>query len=114
MVADAEQLARLRVAIATGSLPRDVGVWALRRLLTAAERRSARNELLREAARCVDGSSWRKAHTLHRIAASTHRSPAPMLSDAPSRYVSAALELDPGAQLSVRQLLRLIGDSRGP
>jgi len=112
---DREQLQRLRVAIATGRLPTDVGLWALEQsasAMAATERRRWRDELLREAARYFGGSDWSKANKVHRMLqafladlARTELAAFPV--QTPEHCVQAALRLDsdpPG----FRQVLRIV------
>jgi len=102
----ADQLARLRVAVVTGTLPADLGAWALAELVANAdptERRGLRDRLLAEAARELlpDGSTWARAVALRDEINSIERrgtlNPA-------RRLISTALDLDPNAPRSVRQL----------
>lgn len=106
----ADQLARLRVAVATGHLPADLGRWALARLVDAAagaERIALRNRLLREAAALLPGSTWARARALRaEILAMARRHTA---AGEVRELVAAALEVDPDAPRSHRQLLRILG-----
>lgn len=100
----ADQLARLRVAAATGKLPADLGRWALAELAARADaddRRELRDRLLVEAGRALlpDGSTWARAETL--AAHVAHRSRAHEL-------VAAALEVDPETPRSARQLFSIL------
>lgn len=107
----AQQLSRLRVAVETGHLPRDLGEWALDELDAlgpAAERIEARNALLREAAALVDGSLWAKATRLEasiRLVTRGHRPDTEI-----GRLVASALETAPSHRRppSFRQLLRIL------
>lgn len=114
MATFAEQLARLRVAAATGVVPREVAAWAveeLEELAPAGERIQARNALLRQAADLVSGSRWAKAGRLEReiqAAGSRLRQRAADV-DGVRDLVARALELDPGAPAERRQLFRIIG-----
>jgi len=66
-LSDAEQIARLRVACATGRLPLDLGHWALARALetlAAAERRAQRDDLLRRAAGLFEGTTYARASAI--------------------------------------------------
>lgn len=106
----ADQLARLRVAVATGRLPADLGAWVLRELAAraaAAERRELRDRLLVEAAHALlpDGSTWARAHALRaELAALDRRAEL----DGARRLLAAALEVDPEMPRSVRQLCRIL------
>lgn len=110
-----QQLARLRTAVATGTLPRDLGMWALaliEDLEPAAERVERRNALLRAAAGRVSGSRWARAKRLERelAALGTHPRLRDRAADDGVRdLVALALEADPGAPRSGRQLFRLLG-----
>lgn len=110
----AYQIRRLRTAVATGMLPRDLGMWALElleELEPAAERVERRNALLRAAAARVSGSRWAKARRLEQeVEALTAR---PRLreraaDDGVRELVARAVEVDPDAPRSVRQLFRLL------
>lgn len=110
VVGDVEQLARLRVATATGRLPHDVGAWAVEFIDLALidGRREARdveerNRLLRRAALLIPGSRWTRAHTL--AAAIAGRATA---EPGVRALVVQALQVDPGCPTSVRQILRLV------
>lgn len=113
----AQQLARLRTAAATGVLPRDLGLWALdllAELEPAAERVERRNALLRAAAAQVSGSRWAKARRLEReVEALAVR---PRLRERSGgdggvrELVARALDIDPEAPRSIRQIFRLLGD----
>ena len=61
---DARQVARLRVAVETGRLPRDLGDWLLAELSPAAARRQERDVCLRAAAQWVRGGPWARARAL--------------------------------------------------
>ena len=107
----ADQLARLRVAIATGNLPADLGAWAIAELAAradGAERRGLRDQLLADAAHALlpDGSTWARAGALQAELAAVDRR-AGDLGDA-RRLIAAALELDPGTPRSVRQLFAIL------
>lgn len=111
-----EQLARFRVAIASGHLPRDLGEWALRTIeqtLSAAERRARRNELLRVAAARLDGSLWCRASTLHEWLLDLRRWPglarAWQPTQSPQHFLCAAWQLDRDQPGTLRQLLRILG-----
>ncbi|MCM2332756.1 MAG: hypothetical protein NDI82_02280 [Anaeromyxobacteraceae bacterium] len=114
MATFAEQLARLRVAAATGVVPREVAAWAveeLEELAPAGERIDARNTLLREAAALVSGSRWAKARRLERElgAAAAGRGRTAAGADPVRDLVVRALQVDPAAALSARQLARILG-----
>jgi hypothetical protein len=109
------QLARLRAAVATGQLPRDLGVWVLdlvEELEPVAERVERRNRLLRAAAGRLSGSRWARAG---RLEAEVEALDGPRLSmraveadDGVRELVARALEADPGMPRSRRQLFRLL------
>jgi hypothetical protein len=107
------QLARLRVAAATGRLPPDLGFWAVAELeavAPTAERVDARNRLLRQAAARLSGSRWAKASRLAReLEASGSRIGERSVDDGVRELVARALEADPAAPRSVRQIFRLLG-----
>lgn len=111
----ADQLARLRVAVATGHLAEDLGRWALDQLAARAgdaERIELRNLLLRAAAALLPGSTWARARRLsgELLAMERRRGPA----DEMRALLAEALEIDPGCPRSHRQLLRILGgDSEG-
>lgn len=109
------QLARLRVAATTGRLPGDLGAWAveeLEELEPVAERVDERNRLLRMAADLVTGTTWSKARRLEaeleRQAGGRLRTRSADL-DGVGDLVARALDVDPGLQLSHRQLRRILG-----
>lgn len=111
----AEQIARLRVATVTGHLPPDLGRSLLEVLVDAApvaERITARNALLREAAGRIGGSRWAKAHRLERevraLAAGPLLRERAGIDDGVRVLVAQALEMAP-APRSVRQLLIILG-----
>lgn len=114
MLTFAEQLARLRVAAATGTVPCDVAAWAveeLEELAPVGERIDARNALLRQAAALMSGSRWSRAARLERevrAAASSLRCRSADI-DGVRDLVVRALELDPDAPTSIRQLHRILG-----
>jgi hypothetical protein len=62
-----EQLARLRVAIATGRLPADLGEWILSRMQSAGARRAHRVKELRRAAEAMQTSRKAAARELAEI-----------------------------------------------
>lgn len=65
----AEQISRLRVAAAVGTLPRDLGEWVLAQLeaiAPAAARLEERDALLRGAVAGLSGSRWARARRLQR------------------------------------------------
>lgn len=103
----ADQLARLRVAVETGSLPDDLGRWALAELAAradATERRELRDRLLVEAARILlpDGSTNARAAALQLEIVAVGRRASEL--DAAQRLVAAAIEIDPATPRSARQL----------
>ena len=108
-----ENLARLRVAAATGTIPLEVAQWAaeeLAELEPVGERLEGRNALLREAVAGLSGSTWSKACRLQEEvrAARSCRRGLPAAADPVRLAVVRALELDPGTPDSVRQLLRIL------
>src|SRR5689334_19370623 len=107
------QLARLRVAAATGRLPPDLGDWAVAELeavAPVAERVDARNRFLQQAAARLSGSRWAKASRLAReLEAAGSRHCDRSADDGVRELVSRALEADPAAPRSVRQLFRVLG-----
>lgn len=111
MTAFADQLARLRVAIVTGTLPADLGTWALAELAAradGAERRALRDRLLGEAARALlpTASTWARATALRdELVAIERRGPG--MTDA-RRLIAAALELDANTPRSARQLFAIL------
>jgi hypothetical protein len=110
----AEQLARLRVAVATGRLPNDLGRWVLTQLVGLApdgERIALRNQLLREAAALLPGSTWSRARQLQAelVGMARRRRVASQL----RALLAEVLELDPDCPRSLRQLLRVLGDIEG-
>lgn len=62
-----EQLARMRVAMATGHIPPDLAAWVLEELVERAaieERIEARDTLIRAAAALLPGSTWARARQI--------------------------------------------------
>jgi hypothetical protein len=114
----AENIARLRVAAATGRIPADLARWAAEtivELTPAAERMEARNALLREAAARVSGSLGERARRLHGEVLDLQRHPRlrERSDDGGVReLVAKALEVDPGptarGPLSLRQIRRVL------
>jgi hypothetical protein len=107
----ADQLARLRVAAATGKLPADLGAWVLAELAAradAAERRQLRDRLLVEAARALlpDGSTWARAVAVQRELTALDRRAGDL--DAAQQLVAAAVEVDPATPRGVRQLFTIL------
>lgn len=107
----ADQLARLRVAVATGTLPADLGAWAVSELAAradAADRRVLRDSLLVEAARTLlpDGSTWARAAALQAEIAALDRRTGQL--DAARELIALALEADQGTPRSARQLFRIL------
>ena len=91
------------VAAATGKLPADLGAWVLELVMAAApacDRRELRDRLLVEAARELlpDGSTWARAEALA----------VEMTRVRAHELVAAALEVDPAAPRSPRQLFRIL------
>lgn len=106
-VSEADQLARLRVACATGRLPADLGAWAVERLaevLPARDLEAARNDRLRRAALLVGGSTWARARVLRAALVSKHAT----VPEQVRRLVDEAHALDPACPRSLRQLVRLL------
>lgn len=108
-----EQLARLRVAAVTGTLPRDVAAWAieeLEELAPAGERIAARNELLRRAGECLTGSLWAKSRRLEREiqAAGSRLRQRSADVDGVRDLVARALEVDPDLPRSPKHLRRIL------
>ncbi len=118
---DAEQIARLRVAIATGRLPPDLGAWTLARVvetLEAAERRAQRNALLRAAGDCLGGSRYARAVEVLDIIREFDRAPGLLKAgwfheSTPHALVQAALRLHPELPRTRRHLLRILAGTRG-
>jgi hypothetical protein len=113
----ADNLARLRVAAATGAVPPDVARWAaeaLAPLQPAAERAEARNALLRRAGALVSGTRWARARRLARevrALAAAPRLRERASDDGVRELVAQALEVGPGSPpASVRHLYRLLGE----
>ena len=116
---DAEQLARLRVARATGVLPPDLGDWVLDRVtVSRTARRREVAGLLRRAAALIPGTSWAKARALqHQIravrAAPETFAPCELPLDTAPGLVLLAVRIAPDCPTSVRQLLRIIEGTDG-
>lgn len=92
----ADQLARLRVAVETGTLPASVGRWAVAQLEARAsrvERVELRDDLLRQAGELVGGSRWARARTLANELAALPRRRPPLTPVA--ELLTAADELEP-------------------
>lgn len=108
-------LARLKVAVETGRLPRDVGAWVLGVVednLPATSRRMVRDRHLRAAANLVSGTAWAKARRLEQEILSLrgrrpHR-PSRGIGARVTMHVRAAIQIDPETPTSVRQLLRIV------
>lgn len=112
MVTFAEQLARLRVAAATGVLPADVGRWALEAIGeqgAEAERIERRNLILREAASRVSGSRWAKARRLEQEIQAVRAGSRMRGQDGVRPLVRRALAAGPAPE-SLRHLLRVLAD----
>jgi hypothetical protein len=109
-----EQLARLRVAAATGRLSQDLGRWVLReleRIAPVAAAREERDQALRAAVAGVSGSRWARARRLQRELLALGSGRARAAEDDPVRAaVRRALALDADCPLSLRQLLRVLAD----
>lgn len=107
-----EKLARLRVAVTTGRLPRDLGAWVLRQLEPLD--RDARDDALRAAAACVGGSRWQQARAIAELVTTIRTLPGYMYfvfgEGTPARHVQDALRLDPETPDSIRQMLRILVD----
>ncbi|HEX6993734.1 MAG TPA: hypothetical protein VF339_06260 [Gammaproteobacteria bacterium] len=102
-----DQLARLRVAVETGRLPRDLGEWLLRRLAVRDRRR--RDAALRAAAERIGGSRWRRACELARLVRELRDDhEANVQPPDAAELVRAALEADPDTPASIRHMLRLL------
>lgn len=102
-----DQLARLRVAVETGRLPRDLGEWVLRRLAVRDRRR--RDAALRAAAERIGGSRWRQACELARLVRELRDDPdADVHPDDAAELVRDALDADPETPTSIRHMLRLL------
>lgn len=110
------QLARLRVAAASGRLPPDLGAWLVAELeavAPAAERVEERNALLRAAAARMSGSRWAKARRLEReiqACAARLRERSALADDGVRELVHQALEIDPDLPRSIRQIFRVLAD----
>lgn len=117
---DAEQIARLRVAIATGRLPSDLGDWALERVqrtFAAAERRAQRDALLRAAADRIGGSRYARASAVLAIVRAFDLAPGLLSagwfdSETPQGLVQSALRLHPNLPRTRRHLLHILAQSR--
>lgn len=118
-MSDAEQLARFRVAVASGHLPRDLGAWALQQLDPArsdiAQRRGERDELLREAARRLrrdNSSRWAAAKVIDAWLGELRQSPGLIKAwqpdSSPQACVRDAFILDRERPGTLRQLLNII------
>jgi hypothetical protein len=114
MATFADNLARLRVAAVTGTIPRDLGRWAVEtiaELAPVAERVEARNVLLRQAADLVSGSRWAKARRLVAEVEALRRPPRVReraADDGVRALVAHAIDVAP-APGEVRQLFRILG-----
>lgn len=105
----AEQLARLRAAAADGRVPADLATWALRQLMAlapAAERSALRDELLRQAASLLPGSTWARARQLRAELLGLARRQ--RVVGEVRELLADVLELDPNTPRSVRQLFRVL------
>jgi hypothetical protein len=111
----AANLARLRVAAVTGTVPPDLAAWAaetIADLSPVAERIEARNVILRQAAALMSGTRWAKAR---RLEAEIEALGSPRLRqrsapvDGVRALVADALEIAP-APKEIRQLYRILGD----
>lgn len=99
-----DELARLRVAVETGHLPRDLGLLALRELTPSAERRRRRDVLIRRAAASMDGSRWARARRIHESLSRLRANP----DMAEHEPLAEAFHLDPATPASVRHLLDIL------
>ncbi|ABC81614.1 hypothetical protein [Anaeromyxobacter dehalogenans] len=111
MPVSAEQIARLRVAAATGVLPKDLGRWLVEFVTENAhrsERVRIRDDLLREAASRLSGSRWAKAKRLETEIAASLKGRTPSYDDGAAGLVAQALEVGPRTRLARRQLLRIL------
>lgn len=112
----ADNLARLRVAAAIGTVPPDLARWAVETIAAMApfaDRVEARNLLLRAAADQLSGSGWAKARRLKlEIQALSGGGISPPAADPGSRavrrLVAQAAEVDPALPRSLRQLIRIV------
>lgn len=101
-----DDLARLRVAIETGYLPRDLGIWALRRLTPSADRRRRRDAYLRTAASRLTGSRWSRAVEIHAMLGRLRAEPG--VAGYLDTDISEAFTIDPEAPRSLRHILAII------
>ncbi|GEM_PF-1763127 len=116
---DAEQIARLRVATATGQLPRDLGDWALARILrsrAATERRAYRNALIRAAADRIGGSIYARAAAIVELTERFDSLPGLLVAGwfpigTTEALMQSALRLHPDLPRTRRQLLRILASS---
>jgi hypothetical protein len=105
-----EQMARVRVALATGRIPRDLAAWVLDELVRRAaceERIALRNALVRQAAALLSGSSWARAEQVNAVLQSRQRR-----HSMPSAIQSLLTEADAAhpCPASTKQLHRIISD----
>jgi hypothetical protein len=113
---DFDNLVRLRVAVATGTLPRDLGQWALERAQKSIGAQQARYvwvPILRTAASLLEGSTRSRAKELAACASEFKRYPdlvftAVYTSNDYRHHVQAAMRIDPELPSGWRQLARLI------
>lgn len=111
----ADNLARLRVSAATGTIAPDVARWALEVIGEqgeAAARMERRNELLRAAVAGLSGSRWAKARRLEGEIRALGVRPAlreRAADDGVRELVAEALEVAPAPE-SIRHLFRILGD----
>lgn len=111
---DADQLARLRVAVATGKLPPDLGRWLLGQFdATSRHPRGRRDDLLRQAAARIHGSDWSKAREIHELLLMFREYPGLAKSawyheSNPAHWVQKAHRTDPWKPGSLRQVLRIL------
>ncbi len=113
MATFADNLARLRVAAVTGTVPPALARWAvdaLAELAPAAARVEARNVLLRAAAARVSGSRWARARRLEREVKALGMAPRlreRAADDGVRELVAHAIEVAP-APGEIRQLFRIL------
>lgn len=108
MCTEAELLARLRVAIATGHLPQDLGEWILRRLTPSAERRRRRDAAIRAAAARLGGSRWSRAVAVHAQLEQLREDPE--LAEYVDPHIAEAFILDPASPKTLRAVLKIVDE----
>jgi hypothetical protein len=113
MPSDVDQLARLRVALATGHLVRDLGLWTIEQIEVGMYgRQEVRTRYLLAAADLIGGSRWHRARELERIigelrSGSTQQD-LELAQDTPHGLALRAVRVDPECPGSVRHLLRIL------